>query len=559
MKLSSCLFGASFLALLGSTAFAQQTLVRVASMPSGAEVTGLSTNAFGDLLLNAQHPGGKDELKEDGAPALVGYIAGFDTSNTENVTVPEENDQIGVSVANGEYVIFGKAGDMLGSGEKLGGVYDPDGNLLYVSNAPDFNGFIPTSSHSAWLYTGWEGAGREGMGAVSKIALNRVDGKWQADLTKSRMIDMRPVAGGQVLCSGTVTPWGTPLLAEENFFYNAATWNHPDNHDEDERASFQDGNDINYIKPKNVTRYLGKFGNPYRYGYLIEIENAASQDGEKPVKRYAAGRLSHEVAAVMPDLRTVYMSDDDSAAYNDKKYNSASGGVFFKFVADEKGDLSSGTLYAAKLMQDDEADPRKAGFDVEWIELGHGNDAEISGWIAEYDDVTVADYVEGKTSYISDDEIRQYVEGKAQDARAAFLESRRTAAAKGATNEWDKLEGVTAHGNTVYIAASGISYPMDKSWGHVDWSTGVKDENNQGVIALNAEGCGATYVAQTGGDYNITRIDPLVVGKTMEDGTCDVNLPANPDNLLTMADGTLLIGEDAGKKKHPADMLWMVK
>jgi hypothetical protein len=93
----------------------------------------------------------------------------------------------------------------------------------------------------------------------------------------------------------------------------------------------------------------------------------------------------------------------------------------------------------------------------------------------------------------------------------------------------------------------------------LDWSTGVRDESNPGDIALNAEGCGATYVAQTGDDYNITRLDPLVVGKTMEDGTCDVNLPANPDNILTMADGTLLIGEDAGKKKHPADMLWMVK
>lgn len=559
MKISSCLFGAGFLALLGSTALADQQLVRVATMPSGAEVTGLSTNVFGDLLLNAQHPGGKDELEDDGAPALVGYIAGFDTSNTTDVAIPEEADQIGVSVADGEYVVFGKAGDMLGSGEKLGGVYDPDGNLLYVSNAPDFNGFVPISSHSAWLYTGWEGAGREGMGAVSRIALDRVDGKWQADLSRSRMVDMRPVAGGQVLCSGTVTPWGTPLLAEENFFYNAATWNHPDNHDEDERASFQKGNDINYIKPKNVTRYLGEMGNPYRYGYLIEIENAAAPEGEKPVKRYAAGRLSHEVATVMPDLRTIYMSDDDSAAYNDKKYNSASGGVLFKFVADQKGDLSSGTLYAAKLKQDDEADPRKAGFDVEWIELGHGNDAEIAGWIAEYDGVTVADYVDGKTNYISDDEIRDYVAGRAKDARAAFLESRRTAAAKGATNEWDKLEGVTSRGNTVYIAASAISYTMDKSWGHVDWSTGVKDENNPGAIALNAEGCGATYIAQTGDDYNVTRLDPYVVGKTMDDGTCDVNLPANPDNILTMADGTLLIGEDAGKKKHPADMLWMVK
>jgi hypothetical protein len=50
-----------------------------------------------------------------------------------------------------------------------------------------------------------------------------------------------------------------------------------------------------------------------------------------------------------------------------------------------------------------------------------------------------------------------------------------------------------------------------------------------------------------------------VIGKTTADGKCDVNLPANPDNILALNDGSLLIGEDAGKKKHPLDMLWMVK
>ncbi len=39
----------------------------------------------------------------------------------------------------------------------------------------------------------------------------------------------------------------------------------------------------------------------------------------------------------------------------------------------------------------------------------------------------------------------------------------------------------------------------------------------------------------------------------------DENIPANPDNILALNDGTLLIGEDAGKKKHVLDMLRMVK
>jgi secreted PhoX family phosphatase len=298
--------------------------------------------------------------------------------------------------------------------------------------------------------------------------------------------------------------------------------------------------------------------NPYRYGYMIEINHAAS-DHEQLVKHYATGRLSHETAAIMPDLRTVYMSDDDSAVYSDAKYNNASGGVLFKFVAERKGDLSAGTLYAAKLVQDNESDPNKAGFDVSWIELGHGNNAQIAGWIAEYDSVTVADYVDGQSNYVSDEDIVAYANGTAKDARAAFLESRKTAAAMGATNEWDKLEGVTSSGNTVFISASSISFTMDKSWGYKHWSSGELDTAKGGDIALNAESCGGTYVAQTGDDFNITRIDPYVIGKTTADGRCDENLPANPDNILALHNGALLIGEDAGPKKHTLDMLWMAK
>ncbi|MGB7288030.1 MAG: alkaline phosphatase PhoX [Salaquimonas sp.] len=557
----------------GIVGVSAKELVRIATMPSGAEVTGLSTNAAGELFLNAQHPGGKNTLKDDAPPAILGYIAGFNESDVSaSMSIPNEDMRDIINVAAGGYVTFAKAGEKMGSGEVLGGVYDTSGNLMFVSNTPDFNGFIPTGDNSAYLYTGWEGGGREGASTVSRLTLNKIDGKWQADLSKSRNVDLSGIAGGNVLCSGVVTPWGTPLLAEEYFFYNTAVWNHPDNHDEDERASFQKGNDINYIKPKSMSKYLGKMANPYRYGYLIEILDPASADAEKPVKQFATGRMSHETAAIMPDNKTLYMTDDDSAVYSDKKYNSASGGVFFKFVADTAGDLSSGTLYAAKLAQDKEADPNKAGFDVSWIELGNGQNSDIGSWIAEYDGITTADYKDGETNYISDDEIRAYAEAKlnkdmngdgkiaeSADARAAFLESRRTAAAMGATNEWDKLEGVTSHENTVYVSASALSFTMDKSWGHKDWSTGVIDTSVGGDIALNAEGCGATYVAQTGSDFNITRLEPHVVGKTMEDGSCDPDLPANPDNILALNNGTLLIGEDAGPKRHELDMLWMVR
>lgn len=114
-------------------------------------------------------------------------------------------------------------------------------------------------------------------------------------------------------------------------------------------------------------------------------------------------------------------------------------------------------------------------------------------------------------------------------------------------------------GTTVYVGVSALSWTMDKSWGQPDWITGVRDEADGGHIALNKEDCGGVYKATTGTDYNLTRLDPYVIGKTIEDGSCHMDLPAHPDNILAMPDGSLLIGEEAGAKKHTLDMLWLVK
>lgn len=575
MNFTTKLLGSTLLSAITFTAAAQaQELSRIATLPAGAEVTGLMVNGVGEVFMNAQHVGGSNYMTEGGQPATLGYFDGFNTTtySAGNTAIPPEGQRGEVSAAGADYITLARAGDALGDGTVLGGVYDSTGALMYISNAPDFNGFIPRSATTAYLYTGWEGAGRDGAGAVSRLPMSRVDGKWQADLEGGSMLDLSSIDGGQVLCSGTVTPWGTPLLAEEYFFFNTAVWNAPVQYDADENPGYKGGNDITYIKPKNMMQYLGRMANPYRYGYLFEINDAATADDYSMVKQYATGRLSHETAAIMPDARTIYMSDDDSAKYNDKVYNTASGGVLFKFVADVKGDLSAGTLYAAKLKQDDTADPNKAGFDVSWIELGHGNNAEIAGWIAEYDNITTDDYVDGQSSYISNADILAWAEGKSgtdidgdgtvgsyPDDRPAFLESRRAAAALGATNEWDKLEGITTAGNKVYVGASSLSWTMDKSWGQPDWMTGARDENDGGDIALNKEDCGGVYVATTGDDYDITRLDPYVIGETIADGSCSLDKPANPDNILAMPDGSLLIGEDAGPKKHTLDMLWLVK
>ena len=145
----------------------------------------------------------------------------------------------------------------------------------------------------------------------------------------------------------------------------------------------------------------------------------------------------------MPDEQTVYLTDDGYET------------VLFKFVANTAGDLSSGTLYGAKVNQDSTRDSAVAGFDVEWMEMASSSNSEIQTWIDEYDGITTDDFVSGQNSYISDEEINDWAEGKlnrdlngdgtvgsAEDDRVAFLESRKAAAALGATDEWHKKEGV---------------------------------------------------------------------------------------------------------------------
>ena len=98
------------------------------------------------------------------------------------------------------------------------------------------------------------------------------------------------------------------------------------------------------------------------------MELIPSAEGTQIEKRYAMGRFSQEVAIVMPDQKTVYFGDDGTDR------------IFFKFIADTAGDLSAGTLYAAKTAMDGET-----AMTIEWIMLGQGADAEIAAAIRALD------------------------------------------------------------------------------------------------------------------------------------------------------------------------------
>lgn len=499
---------------LSAPAFAE-TLKRVASVPLGGEITGMFLEG-GDLFFNVQHPA--DDLGNDFARAAVGVVANADFAAGALAAADGEAKKV-VTSSLGAYQILVREGDF----GKIGHITGKSGEIK-VSNDPDFNAFVRTGEAEGYLFTNWE----DRPGGMSRVRMTRsAEGLWSVDEADAMMLDFSGVEGTWVNCFGTLSPWNTPLTSEELYFDETADWNNP---------SYEEIGDVAALEG-----YLGHYPNPYRYGYIVEITDPAG--AAVPNKLFSLGRFSHENAVVMPDQKTVYLSDDGTNV------------VFFKFVADTAGDLSAGTLYAAKMTQ--KAAPgtpaAEAGFDVEWIELAHASNAEIAGWIAQYDGISQADYKEGATSYISDDEVAAWAKGEAADNRVAFLESRKAAAAKGATAEFRKMEGV----NINHDAAADGSVPfMYMAMSEV--AKGMADD--KGDIQVGENKCGVVYEMALDAAFNVSTMMPVVAGgaydKNDAANSCDINAISNPDNIVVLASGEVLIGEDTGNHENNAMWLW---
>ena len=527
--LRKVIMGAALLSTAAcTTSQLEPGLVRVATVPLGAEITGMYITDNGDLFYNAQHPA--DSNAEPNNRAAIGAVAGVDMralpASIEPIGVPKTaEEKQGFSNAFGEYQVIAREGDfedIMPGG--LGAILAADGQTkIKQSNDPDFNAYIPASDdgNTGYLFTNWE----DRPGGMSRIHVAKgEDGNWSVGPEGAMAVDFSAVGGTWVNCFGSVSPWNTPLTSEELYVDETADWNNPD---------FDDYGGIT-----TLGEHIGRAPNPYDYGFIVELTDPTGTP--TPVKHFTMGRYSHENAVVMPDQKTAYLSDDGS------------GVVFFKFVADEAGDLSSGTLYAAKATQGEGDDSATVGFDIEWVELAHGDNATIESWVREYDGATTAAYVEGETNYISDQEIADWAAGNAADDRVAFLESRKAAAAKGATAEFRKMEGVminhdaAADGSVpyVYMAMSEIGKTM---------------ADEEGDVQLAENKCGVVYQMRLDDNFDVNRMEPAVAGFGYDEGVevnqCSVDGISNPDNLLILDDGRVLIGEDTGN--HENNMMWV--
>ncbi|MEJ2454395.1 MAG: DUF839 domain-containing protein [Candidatus Thiodiazotropha sp.] len=487
--------------------------------------------------------------------AAGGFVAPALAFEFEPLPPPDPFEETAGVIATPGYRQHDKRHDLhyrtlLRSGDRradqiFGLLHDRSGNLIHapdggprISKKNDYSSLL-TVDGRLFMLTHFE----EIPGAIYLSELSQEPTSGLLSVTRTRPLDLAGVNGGWNHCAGSTTPWMTHLGTEE--YEPDAAARDPESGAIDRyyqaMAAYADGN------PASL--------NPYDYGWQLEI-GVEDFDTVRVSKRHAMGRLSHEVGLVMPDRRSVYITDD--------AHNTA----LFRFVADRPGDLTSGTLYAARWRQTDTGGGGRA--ELDWIDLGHAEEAEIAAAIAKrtrFDDLfersaldedgrCTSGYTAVNTRF--GPECLKLRPGK--ETLASRLESRRYAALLGATTEFRKMEGLTFDpaSRRLFVSISLIDRGM-QDHRHRAAADPAYDRGGPNHIRLDYNPCGAVYELPLDEHYVATAMRVLLTGHPVDDdpdNECDVDSIANPDNLTFLSDrGTLIIAEDSSQG-HLRDMLW---
>lgn len=438
-----------------------------------------------------------------------------------------------------------REGDTVG-GPPFGTVPDAAGSPLKVNGAmtcdgPDYNGLFDAFGHT-WLFTHME---------CSPAALQR------SRLTREgeglRVLESAPLAatvpeGLNQLCAGMVTPWGS-LLSGEEYESDVAVLESGV-----KPRAFGERGERPYQERGNhaaVTRYAGLPGlSPYHWGWMVETRLLDADGRTETVKHPAMGRFSHELGLVMPDRRTVYLTDDYTH------------GILAMFVADRPEDLSAGTLYAARWTASE------GGFSLVWVSLGHATDAEIAQALAS--GVTFASLFEraplqggacpeGLHPHRNPQSVDECLRPRpGQEKLASRLETRRVAGLLGATTEIHKEEGLALDvaGRRLFVATTRIGSGM---------LAGDPPFPGRDHVALEPNDCGVVWsleMAEGQADTSgqpidsawVARAATIAVAGRPEGETCAEGAISEPDNLAWIPGAeVLLIAEDTGRSP---DRLW---
>lgn len=465
------------------------------------------------------------------------------------------------------YKVLATMGDTIGTG-KIGLMTDINddpilkGNDEDISDGPDGNSLISVGDKH-YLVTHME----EAPGELYNTEVKVENGVFSAVDTKP--VDLSAMGGTIINCASSKTDYGSHLGGEEDYSLNSifADQNSPFYTD---CALDGTGNDMGgqanyfcsyvdrmnqYLGDANIDKtngYNGDSFSPYNYGYIVEVQ--PQEDGStKSAKHYVTDKYTPELATMMPDGKTIYMSDDGTAK------------GFWKFVSDTQIDTFQanweGTLYAAKVTQ--VSAENGGSFDLSWIELGHASDSEIKTLIDSKMKLTdIFDIAKPDengtcatgTKVYEDSQFECLTLKPGQEKAAAFLESRKYAAYKGATIEFRKEEGLTydKDSNALYVAMSSIEKSMEDNY---------KENEPANHIRLEKNICGAVYKVSLDSNYNGTSMEAMVVGQPLDvndtyanEWTCHPDSISNPDNITYIGHNTLLISEDT--TKHVNNMSW---
>ena len=379
---------------------------------------------------------------------------------------------------------------------------------------------------------------------IAVLTLDQDKHTGKLTLVKYHNVDTSGVKGLWITCGASLSPWGTHLSSEEyepDFFDQGALGQ--------SRATLQAFSQNLFGNPTTA--------NSYDYGHLPEV--TVNPDGTGSIKKhYCLGRISHELIEMMPDNRTALMGDDTT------------NGALYMFVADKEKDLSSGTLYVAKYTSLLNA---TATASLTWIKLGSASSAEIKALVD--GGIKGTDIMESLTTDPADPSYAKIVLNKkalwvkakrGQEKAAAFLETHRYSALKGASTAFTKMEGTTVNIKDKK-AYSAISYIKDSM---VTGKSGnVPALNVNFASAINAGGVlEHTLVGgQKDSDGNV--IDSewvassskfILLGEDLSKADslgnkANADKIGNPDNLkFSEKMRTLFIGEDSGM--HVNNFLW---
>ncbi len=442
----------------------------------------------------------------------------------------------------------------------------PDGSMLtniggkiYLVNQFEYDWLLADGSvaddHAGWAFkhaNGDDGTWSDNIPAtmvLTEVMQDAETGKLTP--VAQRPIDFSAVKGLGVACNANTTPWGTFISSEENYNIDARQV-------EADRRADPTGRSDNLGGFTHLYHGGRELASPYWRGITPEIRIGA--DGSTQVtKHFAMGRGTYELAQVLGDQRTLITAHD-----GDNRHMTM-------FIADRAGDLSSGTLYAAKLEQ--KTAENGGSFDLKWIKLGHTTDDEIKALvdggitfsdIFETSDAPAEGFVE---VFAGNSKTPEYLKVK-NELAAAFLETMRFTAYKGGTTEFNKAEGLAfdPEGMRAFLAITDISKGMEEGAG-----SGAAGDHIR-LAKLKAGGVYALPLAGGQTDTDGAAIDSAYVPVSMSvpqgllgldlaepdewGNTANIEAIANADNLYwSSAYKTLFVGEDS-TKGHLNNVLW---